>query len=255
MTRGQPPAAGAAASAFLALWNGVSSAALVPEYEAWHTIEHVPERVGSPGFVAGVRYRSVEDPLRYFTCYWLRSLDALSTPAYQDLLDHPTPWSARMRSELRDFLRMPCELAGSIGVSSASRLAVLQLDFAAGAEAAVRRLQPALQRQADAAGLVCAHWGLCRPRDGHPIANPPAAAPPALVVLLQHQDLAVLRRSTEAVVHALVAGEAVVRLRGGPVYHEQLSEVRQAALQAPLSRRQPARTDLFHAFNTGDDTA
>ena len=45
----------------------------------------VPERVGLPGFIEARRYRSHDDasspqPPRYFTCYWLASIDALVTP-------------------------------------------------------------------------------------------------------------------------------------------------------------------------------
>jgi hypothetical protein len=239
------------AAAFLALWNGVAHAGVVPEYEVWHTFEHVPERVGSPGFVQGIRYRSVDGPLRYFTCYWLRSLDALSTPEYRALVDHPTPWSARMRGELSGFLRLPCELGGTIGVSSASSLATLHLE--AGTPEAAARLQTQLQRQVDGADLVCAHWGLCRPSDDHPLANQPRGTSGAAswVVLLQHGDLPALRRGTEALLRSLGPD---LRPLDGPAYFEQLTQVRQSALQAPLSSRQPARGDLFHAFNPGDKT-
>lgn len=240
----------APAAAFLALWNGVAHASAVPEYEIWHTFEHVPERVGSPGFVQGIRYRSVDGPLRYFTCYWLRSLDALSTPEYRALVDHPTPWSARMRGELSGFLRLPCALGGTAGVSSASRLATLHLE--ASTPQVAERLQALLQRQVDAAHLVCAHWGLCRPGDDHPIANQlpgGASGAASLVVLLQHGDLPALRHGTEALLRSLGPG---FRPLDGPAYFEQLTQVRQSALQAPLSSRQPARGDLFHAFNPGD---
>jgi hypothetical protein len=240
------------AAAFLALWNGVADGGAVPEYEVWHTFEHVPERVGSPGFVQGIRYRSVDGPLRYFTCYWLRSLDALSTPEYRALVEHPTPWSARMRGELSGFLRLPCELGATIGVSSASRLATLHLE--ARTPEAAARLQALLQRQVDGADLVCAHWGLCRPRDDHPIANQSpggTSGAASLLVLLQHGDLSALRHGTEALLHSLGPH---ARPLDGPAYFEQLTQVHQSALQAPLSSRQPARGDLFHAFNPGDNT-
>ena len=105
--------------AFLALWNSISSPALQPEYETWHTMEHVPERVGLPGFIEARRYRSWEPtangtPL-YFTCYWLDSLDALDSAPYRDVFTYPTPWSARMRTGLTDFFRLPCRLGGVVG--------------------------------------------------------------------------------------------------------------------------------------------
>ena len=42
-------------SAFLALWNDIEPQRRT-EYDAWHTFEHVPERVGIPGFIRGRRY-------------------------------------------------------------------------------------------------------------------------------------------------------------------------------------------------------
>jgi hypothetical protein len=45
-------------SAFLALWNEVG-ATRQAEYDLWHTLEHVPQRVGVPGFISGHQYRTV----------------------------------------------------------------------------------------------------------------------------------------------------------------------------------------------------
>ena len=42
-------------AAFLALWNGIDRPEARAEYEAWHAFEHVPERVGLPGFEYGRR--------------------------------------------------------------------------------------------------------------------------------------------------------------------------------------------------------
>jgi hypothetical protein len=45
------------APAILALWNDYPSG-LAEEYEAWHTFEHVPERLTVPGMRAARRYVS-----------------------------------------------------------------------------------------------------------------------------------------------------------------------------------------------------
>ena len=52
---------------FLAIWNDVAPVA-EPEWLNWHTVEHIPERVGVTGFLGGRRY--VDPALghhRYFT--------------------------------------------------------------------------------------------------------------------------------------------------------------------------------------------
>ena len=39
----------------LAIWNGIKPEA-EDDFVAWHVREHIPERVGLPGFVRGRRY-------------------------------------------------------------------------------------------------------------------------------------------------------------------------------------------------------
>jgi hypothetical protein len=112
---------------FLALWNDLAQGRDA-EYEAWHTREHVPERVAAPGFRSGRRYVAPAHPAhRWFTLYEVASLDCFETAAYRDLLENPTPWSAAMRPEFRNFLRVPCVLRGSAGFGFGGALAVLRL--------------------------------------------------------------------------------------------------------------------------------
>ena len=236
------------ATAFLALWNSAERAGVAAEYEVWHTHEHVPERVGSPGFVEALRYRSVGDATRFFTCYWLRSLDALGSAGYLGVVAHPTPWSRRMRAELGHFVRMPCTLSGSVGLSSARYLAALHLgELTGGAEAGIEAL---LSRELAQAGLVSAQWGRSHPADDFPIANQtPGADAPSHVVLLQHSELQALRDRVQDLLRAIAL---LARPLAEPDVFECLTQVRQSALKAPLTRRQPARADLFERFHPGD---
>ena len=239
-----PPDVGA----FLALWNGISHVALQPEYETWHTFEHVPERVGTPGFIAASRYRSTQQPASYFTCYWLSSCEVLAAPQYQELLTCPTPWSARMRSELCDFVRNPCELLAAHGNSSASRLATLRLH--AHTAAGAIEIAQQLQWQVDGAHLVCAHLGLSQPYDGFTVANIVSTrSSHNMVVMLQHLDEYALREATMSLLQQIAP---LATALAPPAYYELLNVVRRDELKAPLSARQPARPDLFHRFNQGD---
>ena len=230
-------------SAFLALWNGIASAALQPEYETWHTFEHVPERVGLPGFIEACRYRSWtpagDGTPRYFTCYWLDDLAALDSPAYRDVFAAPTPWSARMRTQLRAFFRRPCALTGSHGNSSASQLCTLRLQGDAPA------LPDRLAQLVDTAQVVKARWGRAAATDFTvPIANSGAgAADDELVVMLQGIDRAAL----VAAAQGLAASSALAE---PPVFFELQSQVRQCDLAHPLSARQPALMPLFHSFSS-----
>jgi len=231
-------------TAFLALWNGIASAALQPEYETWHTFEHVPERVGLPGFIEARRYRSwsVDEAgaSLYFTCYWLDDLAALDSAAYRDVFAAPTPWSARMRTQLRGFFRQPCRLAGRHGTSSASQLCTLRLH---GEPAA---LSESLATLVATAQVVSAQWGRAAASEFTvPIANSAANTTDEMVLLLYGIDRAALVAAAQTV--AALASPAAP-----PAFFELLSQVRQDDLAHPLSARQPALMPLFHSFTSGD---
>lgn len=232
--------------AFLALWNGIDSLRRGPEYEAWHTFEHVPERVGLPGFIEGRRYRSTTTPTNYFTCYWIDSLQALSTPEYRDVFTNPTPWSGRMRSALRDFLRLPCTLGGGFGSTSASRLATLHLRTTTSALEAL--LDTFLQESVSNARLVCGQWGEVHPASDFPLVNITASAEGEFrnfVVMLQHHDPNTLRGSTRDLLQRAARMSAPVT---EPAFFELLTEVRQDTLANPRMGRQPPRTELMKTF-------
>ncbi len=114
-------------TAFLALWNDLRPGREA-EYDAWHTREHVPERIAAPGFRSGRRYARGDHPVhRWFTLYEVDGMAAFETPEYRDLLANPTPWSASMRPDFRNFLRAPCEEIGAAGFGIGAALAVLRL--------------------------------------------------------------------------------------------------------------------------------
>jgi hypothetical protein len=113
--------------AFLALWNDFARGREA-EYDTWHTREHVPERVGCPGFLRARRYANRAHPShRWFTLYDVDGVAAFETPAYQDLIAKPTPWSASMRPDFRNFLRVPCEDVAAAGLGFGGALAVMRL--------------------------------------------------------------------------------------------------------------------------------
>mgnify|MGYP000753556787 CR=1 FL=1 len=104
-----------AGTAFLALWNDIARER-EPEYDRWHTREHVPERVGVAGFRGARRYvNRTPAQHRYFTLYELAELAVLDSAAYQALVERPTPWSQSMRPDFARFLRAPCALDVSQG--------------------------------------------------------------------------------------------------------------------------------------------
>ena len=99
---------------FIALWNDIDSSR--SDYDQWHTIEHVPERMTVSGFLRAYRYiRSHGNLPRYFTLYALDDLEALNSQAYRRLIAEPTAWSRNMRPNMRNFIRWVCRTLATRG--------------------------------------------------------------------------------------------------------------------------------------------
>lgn len=98
----------------VAIWNGINDAAEA-EFIRWHVREHIPERVGLPGFLRGRRYVSHDALPKYFNFYEADSVETLSSPAYRERLNDPTPWTRRVVREFRDTTRAICDVIVSTG--------------------------------------------------------------------------------------------------------------------------------------------
>jgi len=74
-----------AGTAVVAIWNDITGDDRANFYE-WHNREHIPERLGIPGFLRGRRYRAIEGTApgdrEYFTLYEVRNLAVLGSEAY-----------------------------------------------------------------------------------------------------------------------------------------------------------------------------
>lgn len=238
---------GSEATAFLALWNGIASEDDRAEYEHWHTFEHVPERTALPGFVEAERYRSTDPARRYFTLYRLASLDALETPLYRDVFTHPTPWSARMRTTLSDFYRLPCLQTGLHGSSRAPRLATLR--WRSTAPDLPAQLNSALAEHVLHGRLVHAEWGWAPPTEAYWKPNHASQdvgdEGTEHVLLLQHFDVPALEIACAALSTFLAPLATGV---GTPQFFELQSTVRNPSVQAPRAERLPPHTTLFHHY-------
>ena len=101
----------------LAVWMQIP-AELDEEFNAWYNEEHVPERMGVPGFLAARRYTGVGDDCRYMAHYDLESVDVLHREPYASISAKPTAWTRRILSKLRENVRSEYELVQSIGDAS-----------------------------------------------------------------------------------------------------------------------------------------
>jgi hypothetical protein len=118
----------------LAIWNGIKPEA-EDDFVAWHVREHIPERVGLPGFLRGRRYVAVEGHPKYFNFYETETAADLSSPAYQARLNAPTEWTKRVVAQFTDTSRTICDVAWSLGVGEGGWVEAIVLETLRPAEA------------------------------------------------------------------------------------------------------------------------
>ncbi len=117
------------AQGMLLVWTDVEPSA-EEDFNAWYDEEHLPERVGVPGFIGGWRYHGEGASPRYFAVYGTKSVDVLSGPEYLERLNNPTPWTQRVMPTFRNTVRAVCRLVGEQGgADGADGGAVLTLRF------------------------------------------------------------------------------------------------------------------------------
>ncbi len=144
-----------AGQAFLALWNDIERSR-EPEYDRWHALEHVPERVAVSGFHGARRYvNRTREAHRYFTLYDVARLAVLESAEYLDLLRHPTSASASMRPAFSNFVRATCGLTASKGTGIGGAIACLCVPESIADTA----LRAALDRACTLARVCAAHFG------------------------------------------------------------------------------------------------
>jgi hypothetical protein len=100
----------------LALWNDCAPDGEV-EYERWYMGQHLPERVGVPGFRFGRRYTRVDGDRKFFTFYELDAPDVLWSPEYLKRLENPTDWTQRVMLDFRNTVRTACRKVASAGMA------------------------------------------------------------------------------------------------------------------------------------------
>lgn len=103
-------------------------------YRQWHNAEHIPERVGIPGFLLGRRYLAADDATRFLMCYDTLGEQVLVSDAYLHALNHPTPWTREALTWFRNPDRNVYTLLSSRGAAAPSAAPVLAVArFDAGA--------------------------------------------------------------------------------------------------------------------------
>jgi hypothetical protein len=230
-------------SAALAMWWDMAPE-LRAEFEDWHSHEHFPERLRIPGFLRATRWQSAEGGEGFFVLYDLAGYEVLTSAAYRERLDNPTPWSLRMMPRHRNMVRSQCRVLESQGSAATGHLATLRLSPRPGREEALRAaLRGRLAEAAISPGLA----------GGHLLRTDTPSAPPTeeqrlrggqdaaadWILLLAGYDPAALRRATAGAFGApalAAAGAADDRV----VSHVQLRHTATTAdLPAPPGAAMP----------------
>lgn len=125
--------------AVVAIWNGITEEGRA-EFYAWHVIEHMPERVGIPGFMRGRRYRAIDKASHpeFFTLYELQSFEITTGQDYLNRLNAPTPWTLKATAAFRDTSRGLARVITSVGPGPGGMLATIRFSVDPGSEAAAR---------------------------------------------------------------------------------------------------------------------
>jgi hypothetical protein len=118
-----------AGEAVIATWNGIAPEGRGEFYD-WHIKEHIPERVGIPGFRRGRRYVALtpETHPEFFTLYETDTMQVLQGVDYANRLNAPTPWTRSATAHFRDTARALARVLVSEGPGMGGVLLTVRFD-------------------------------------------------------------------------------------------------------------------------------
>ena len=195
---------GLAGRGAITIWQDVRPEAR-EDFVAWHNGEHIPERVGIPGFLRGRRYGALAGSPEFFTLYETAGPEVHTSEGYFERLNNPTPQTRRVAPMMINNVRSLCRVEWSRGVVAGGLMATLRFDAEEG-----NRLLPLLTerlpRVLEQPGIVGAHLcvadkGASSVKTEEKKARPSAALVPGWVVLVEG---GASRESLERAVDALL---------------------------------------------------
>jgi hypothetical protein len=140
----------------MTFWNNIAKGG-DDEYVEWHVLEHIPERVGIPGFLRGRRYIGVDGEPAYFNFYETADASVLTSPAYLERLNSPSDWTRLNLTRFEDSNRTLCRVAYSIGQGEGAAMETLRMTTDATPDAFKAALKDVLQAISKARGVVGVH--------------------------------------------------------------------------------------------------
>jgi hypothetical protein len=113
--------------AAVAIWHDIAPEGR-EEFYAWHGEQHMPERLGIPGFLRGRRYIAVKAGAEFFNLYEQQDMGVTTGPEYLARLNNPTPWTLAAVKHFRNVARSLCAVAASSGHSQGGLIATWRYD-------------------------------------------------------------------------------------------------------------------------------
>jgi hypothetical protein len=134
-------------------------AGMLGQHDVWHSAEHLPERMGVPGFLRGRRCAAVDPGAQpRFVLYELEDIAVSTSAPYLERLNNPTHWSQRVMANCR-LSRTLCRVVASHGEGVGAGMLTIRLAPRPGEERALQSwlVDEALPGLAKTEGVVGAH--------------------------------------------------------------------------------------------------
>jgi len=155
--------------AAVAMWWDIAPE-MKSEFEDWHSHEHMPERLGIPGFLRGTRWIALSGEPSYFVLYEASRLATITGGPYLERLNNPTPWSQKMMPHHRNMVRSLCRVRASFGGGLSHALATIRFSPPPGGGRSVSKWLAAdvMPKLPQRKGLSGAHLLESQPTAGTP---------------------------------------------------------------------------------------
>ena len=105
-------------NAVLVNWGGITEHKEI-DYNQWHSIEHMPERLSLPGFLRGCRAIGIaktDIKHKYFMMYEAERKEVFISKKYLERLNNPTKWTKDILSHYISPSRTICSVIASKSV-------------------------------------------------------------------------------------------------------------------------------------------
>ena len=109
-----------------AIWHNVAPD-IQPDYNHWHCSEHMLERVGIEGFLRGRRYDAIDGRPQFFHFYETATPAVLTSPAYMQRLNNPTPWTQRIGPHIKNNNRTLSQVVHSVGCGVGAAILTIRM--------------------------------------------------------------------------------------------------------------------------------